>query len=129
MLTSDGAVLTLVRSRSAPPAPVLHDVSDQVADNLDPRTSRRTTASAVATFLTLIAALLARPERSQGEPFASQAVRGLRRIVSSWAARKVAGITRADPALGSLLLRPGTRPLRRRLPATCAGGPRHSSAT
>ncbi|MFD8878287.1 EsaB/YukD family protein, partial [Streptomyces sp. NPDC059607] len=32
---SDGAVLRLVRIHAAPPAPVVHDVTDQVADTLD----------------------------------------------------------------------------------------------
>ncbi|HET9380115.1 MAG TPA: EsaB/YukD family protein, partial [Streptomyces sp.] len=33
----DGAVLRLVRAHAAPPAPVVHDVTDQVADDLDLR--------------------------------------------------------------------------------------------
>ena len=36
----DGAVLRLVRTHAAPPAPVVHDVTDQVADDLDLRAWR-----------------------------------------------------------------------------------------
>ncbi|GAA2927665.1 hypothetical protein GCM10010518_13060 [Kitasatospora cinereorecta] len=76
--TSDGAALPLlVRFRSAPPALVMHNVADQVADGLPLQTSHRRP--------------VARRERWRGEPFASRTVRGLRRIVSSSAAREVAG--------------------------------------
>ncbi|MGW0787467.1 type VII secretion integral membrane protein EccD [Streptomyces sp. NPDC002911] len=65
---SDGAVLRLVRSRAALPAPVVHDVADQVADDLDLRSwrrrpvARRTVAGVATTVLAVIAALLARRE-------------------------------------------------------------------
>ncbi|MFE8008669.1 type VII secretion integral membrane protein EccD [Streptomyces sp. NPDC057418] len=69
---SDGAVLRLVRSHAAPPAPVVHDVTDQVADDLDLRAwrwrpvARRTSAGVATTVFAVIAALLARQEFSLG---------------------------------------------------------------
>ncbi|KDQ67411.1 type VII secretion integral membrane protein EccD [Streptomyces halstedii] len=65
---SDGAVLRLVRSHSAPPAPVVHDVTDQVADDLDLRTwrwrpaARRACAGLATVAFAVSAALLARRE-------------------------------------------------------------------
>ncbi|MEU7433443.1 type VII secretion integral membrane protein EccD [Streptomyces sioyaensis] len=65
---ADGAVLRLVRTHSAPPAPVVHDVTDQVADDLDLRAwrwrpaARRASAGVATVAFTLIAALLARRE-------------------------------------------------------------------
>ncbi|MFF1921500.1 type VII secretion integral membrane protein EccD [Streptomyces sp. NPDC058221] len=65
---SDGAVLRLVRSHSAPPAPVVHDVTDLVADSLDLQAwrwrpaARRTCAGVTTVALAVIAALLARSE-------------------------------------------------------------------
>ncbi|MGW1838152.1 type VII secretion integral membrane protein EccD [Streptomyces sp. NPDC002067] len=62
----DGAVLRLVRTHSAPPAPVVHDVTDQAADDLDLRAwrwrpaARRASAGVATVAFTLIAALLAR---------------------------------------------------------------------
>ena len=64
----DGAVLRLVRTHSAPPAPVVHDVTDLVADDLDLRAwrwrpaARRVGAGVATVVFTLIAALLARRE-------------------------------------------------------------------
>ncbi|MFI6863459.1 type VII secretion integral membrane protein EccD [Streptomyces sp. NPDC050421] len=64
----DGAVLRLVRTHAAPPAPVVHDVTDQVADNLDMQAwrwrpaSRRAGAGATTVAFAVIAALLARRE-------------------------------------------------------------------
>ncbi|WP_328900254.1 type VII secretion integral membrane protein EccD [Streptomyces sp. NBC_00441] len=64
----DGAVLRLVRIHAAPPAPVVHDVTDQVADNLDLQTwrwrpaARRVGAGAATVVFAVIAALLARRE-------------------------------------------------------------------
>ncbi|MFH9476815.1 type VII secretion integral membrane protein EccD [Streptomyces anulatus] len=64
----DGAVLRLVRTHAAPPAPVVHDVTDQVADNLDLQAwrwrpaARRVTAGASTVAFAVIAALLARRE-------------------------------------------------------------------
>ncbi|MGZ2356196.1 type VII secretion integral membrane protein EccD [Streptomyces sp. 372A] len=64
----DGAVLRLVRIHAAPPAPVVHDVTDQVADSLDLQTwrwrpaARRAGAGAATVVFAVIAALLARRE-------------------------------------------------------------------
>ncbi|NEC66082.1 type VII secretion integral membrane protein EccD [Streptomyces sp. SID9727] len=64
----DGAVLRLVRVHAAPPAPVVHDVTDQVADSLDLQTwrwrpaARRAGAGAATVVFAVIAALLARRE-------------------------------------------------------------------
>lgn len=64
----DGAVLRLVRAHAAPPAPVVHDVTDQVADDLDLRAWRwrpaaRRASAGVATFaFAVAAAVLARRE-------------------------------------------------------------------
>ncbi|MGW2474644.1 type VII secretion integral membrane protein EccD [Streptomyces sp. NPDC001665] len=68
----DGAVLRLVRIHAAPPAPVVHDVTDQVADSLDLQTwrwrpaVRRITAGAATVVFAVIAALLARREFALG---------------------------------------------------------------
>ncbi|MFE6739145.1 type VII secretion integral membrane protein EccD [Streptomyces tubercidicus] len=68
----DGAVLRLVRTHSAPPAPVVHDVTDQVSDDLDLRTwrwrpaARRTSAGVATVFFAVVAALLARREFALG---------------------------------------------------------------
>ncbi|MGW0698271.1 type VII secretion integral membrane protein EccD [Streptomyces sp. NPDC002867] len=65
---ADGAVLRLVRAHSAPPASVVHDVTDQVADDLDLqawrwRPAARRVAAGVATVaFAVIAAVLARRE-------------------------------------------------------------------
>ncbi|MER5553562.1 type VII secretion integral membrane protein EccD [Streptomyces sp. NPDC002793] len=65
---ADGAVLRLVRTHSAPPAPVVHDVTDQVADDLDLRAwrwrpaARRAAGGVAAVVLAVISALLARRE-------------------------------------------------------------------
>ncbi|ORT59419.1 type VII secretion integral membrane protein EccD [Streptomyces sp. CB03238] len=69
---ADGAVLRLVRAHSAPPAPVVHDVTDQVADDLDLqawrwRPAARRAGAGVATIaFAVIAALLARREFAPG---------------------------------------------------------------
>ncbi|MFF0887531.1 type VII secretion integral membrane protein EccD [Streptomyces sp. NPDC001046] len=66
----DGAVLRLVRAHAAPPAPVVHDVTDQVADDLDLRTwrwrpaARRVSAGVATVVFTVAAAVLARQEFS-----------------------------------------------------------------
>ncbi|MFE2294836.1 type VII secretion integral membrane protein EccD [Streptomyces sp. NPDC059452] len=63
---SDGAVLRLVRTHAAPPAPVVHDVTDQVADDLDLQAwrwrpaVRRGVAGAATVVFAVTAALLAR---------------------------------------------------------------------
>ncbi|MFJ6721011.1 MULTISPECIES: type VII secretion integral membrane protein EccD [unclassified Streptomyces] len=65
---ADGAVLRLVRIHSAPPAPVVHDVTDLVADDLDLRAwrwrpaARRGSAGVATVLFTMTAALLARRE-------------------------------------------------------------------
>lgn len=64
----DGAVLRLVRAHAAPPAPVVHDVTDQVADDLDLRAwrwrpgARRASAGVAVVVFAVAAALLARRE-------------------------------------------------------------------
>ncbi|WP_240107386.1 type VII secretion integral membrane protein EccD [Streptomyces sp. MUM 203J] len=69
---ADGAVLRLVRTHSAPPAPVVHDVTDQVADDLDVQAwrwrpaARRAAAGAASVVLATAAALLARRESDLG---------------------------------------------------------------
>ncbi|WP_435242959.1 type VII secretion integral membrane protein EccD [Streptomyces cucumeris] len=65
---ADGAVLRLVRAHTAPPAPVVHDVTDLVADDLDLRTwrwrpaSRRISAGVGTVVFAVLAGLLARRE-------------------------------------------------------------------
>lgn len=64
----DGAVLRLVRAHAAPPAPVVHDVTDLVADSLDLQAwrwrpaARRAGAGVTTVSFAVIAALLARRE-------------------------------------------------------------------
>ncbi|UGY93026.1 type VII secretion integral membrane protein EccD [Streptomyces gobiensis] len=63
---ADGAVLRLVREQETPAAPVVHDVTDEVAEDLDLRSwrwderTRAWTAGAASVVLALIAAVLAR---------------------------------------------------------------------
>ncbi|MCX4998259.1 type VII secretion integral membrane protein EccD [Streptomyces longwoodensis] len=65
---ADGAVLQLVRAHAAPPAPVVHDVTDQVADDLDLRAwrwrpaARRVSAGVATVVFAVAAAVLARHE-------------------------------------------------------------------
>ncbi|MER5435034.1 type VII secretion integral membrane protein EccD [Streptomyces sp. NPDC002588] len=65
---ADGAVLQLVRAHAAPPAPVVHDVTDQVADDLDLRAwrwrpaARRVSAGVATVVFAVAAAVLARRE-------------------------------------------------------------------
>lgn len=62
----DGAVLRLVRAQDAPAAPVVHDVTDAVAEDLDLRAwrwrpvARRSAAGAATVGFAVAAALLAR---------------------------------------------------------------------
>ncbi|MFE2964375.1 type VII secretion integral membrane protein EccD [Streptomyces sp. NPDC059340] len=64
----DGAVLRLVRVEDAPSAPVVHDVNDEVADDLDVRAwrwrpaVRRVVAAMATVFWSLAAGVLARGE-------------------------------------------------------------------
>lgn len=70
---ADGAVLRLVRTHSAPPAPVVHDVVDLVADDLDLRAwrwrpaARRACAGVATVAFAVTAALLARREFALGD--------------------------------------------------------------
>ncbi|MFJ2603949.1 type VII secretion integral membrane protein EccD [Streptomyces sp. NPDC091279] len=69
---ADGAVLRLVRTHSAPPAPVVHDVTDLVADDLDLQAwrwrpaTRRGSAGVASVALTVTTALFARHEFALG---------------------------------------------------------------
>ncbi|MEU8891908.1 type VII secretion integral membrane protein EccD [Streptomyces sp. NPDC048442] len=69
---ADGAVLRLVRAHAAPPAPIVHDVTDEVADDLDLRAwrwrpaARRFSAGVATVVFAVIAALLARGEFAPG---------------------------------------------------------------
>ncbi|MGA5320505.1 EsaB/YukD family protein [Streptomyces seoulensis] len=71
---ADGAVLRLVRVEDAPSAPVVHDVTDEAADDLDARAwrwtpaARRVVAGAATVAWALAASALARQE------FAAQTV-------------------------------------------------------
>ncbi|NGO07564.1 type VII secretion integral membrane protein EccD [Streptomyces sp. HC44] len=64
----DGAVLRLVRAEDAPAAPVVHDVTDEVADDLDVRgwrwtpAARRVVAGVAAVGWAVVAGVLARGE-------------------------------------------------------------------
>jgi type VII secretion integral membrane protein EccD len=65
---ADGAVLRLVRAQAAPAAPVVHDVTDEVADDLGLRAwrwrpaTRRWTAGAFALGLAVIASVFAQAD-------------------------------------------------------------------
>ncbi|MFC7303505.1 type VII secretion integral membrane protein EccD [Streptomyces monticola] len=65
---ADGAVLRLVRAQDAPSAPVVHDVTDEVAEDLRLRSwrwrpsARRVTAGMAAVGWALVAGVLARGE-------------------------------------------------------------------
>ncbi|MFJ2769907.1 type VII secretion integral membrane protein EccD [Streptomyces sp. NPDC087300] len=64
----DGAVLRLVRAEDAPSAPVVHDVTDEAADDLDVRAwrwrpaTRRMAAGLATVVWALVAGVLARDE-------------------------------------------------------------------
>lgn len=104
---SDGAVLRLVRIHSAPPAPVVHDVTDQVADDLDVqawrwRPAARRAAAGVSTIsFAVTAALLARHE------FSLEALAGVLvavTLVLSVAGALVARIGQGNRGLATALL-------------------------
>ncbi|MFE0131724.1 type VII secretion integral membrane protein EccD [Streptomyces sp. NPDC059037] len=69
----DGAVLRLVRAEDAPSAPVVHDVTDEAADDLDVRAwrwgsaARRVVAGLATVLWALVAGVLARGEFVLGD--------------------------------------------------------------
>ncbi|WP_327679584.1 type VII secretion integral membrane protein EccD [Kitasatospora sp. NBC_00458] len=93
---ADGAVLRLVRTHSAPPAPVVHDVIDLVADDLNLQAwrwrpaARRGSAGVATVAFAVTAALLARRE------FALDALAGV-----------LLGLAAALAAVGALVSRVG----------------------
>ncbi|MEU4998737.1 type VII secretion integral membrane protein EccD [Streptomyces sp. NPDC021622] len=70
---ADGAVLRLVRADDAPSAPVVHDVTDEAADDLDVRAwrwrpaARRAVAGLATVLWALVAGVLARGEFALGD--------------------------------------------------------------
>ncbi|MFJ7626067.1 type VII secretion integral membrane protein EccD [Streptomyces sp. NPDC097595] len=103
----DGAVLRLVRIHAAPPAPVVHDVTDQVADSLDLQTwrwrpaARRVGAGAATVVFAVIAALLARREFPLGA--LAGALAGVAVLLLA-AGALVARLGRGNRALATALL-------------------------
>ncbi|MEU9301363.1 type VII secretion integral membrane protein EccD [Streptomyces sp. NPDC048269] len=104
---ADGAVLRLVRTHSAPPAPVVHDVTDLVADDLDLQAwrwrpaARRGSAGVATVAFMVTAALLARRE------FALDALAGALTAVTlvlMAAGAVVARIGQANRGLATALL-------------------------
>lgn len=90
----DGAVLRLVRERDVPAAPVVHDVTDEVAENLDVRAwrwsaaARQWTASAATLALAVAVGLLARRSLSDsGVATALTAAAALMALAGAGAAR------------------------------------------
>ncbi|MFI9257902.1 type VII secretion integral membrane protein EccD [Streptomyces sioyaensis] len=104
---ADGAVLRLVTTHSAPPAPVVHDVTDQVADDLDLRAwrwrpvARRACAGAATVAFAVIAAVLARREVPLG---ALVGVLSVVALVLLGAGALVARIGRGNRGLATALL-------------------------
>ncbi|WP_073446311.1 type VII secretion integral membrane protein EccD [Streptomyces yunnanensis] len=104
---TDGAVLRLVRMHSAPPAPVVHDVTDQVADDLDLRAwrwrpaARRASAGVASIAFMVVAALLARSEFALGT-LAGVLAAGM--VVLLVAGALVAKIGRGNRGLATALL-------------------------
>ncbi|MBT2369226.1 type VII secretion integral membrane protein EccD [Streptomyces sp. ISL-10] len=104
---SDGAVLHLVRIHSAPPAPVVHDVIDLVADDLDLQTwrwrpgARRAAAGVATVAFAVIAALLARREIALGSLAGAL---GAVMLVLATAGAIVARIGRGNRGLATALL-------------------------
>ncbi|WP_442817518.1 type VII secretion integral membrane protein EccD [Streptomyces sp. NBC_01296] len=76
----DGAVLRLVRVHDAPSAPVVHDVTDELAEDLDVRAwrwrseARRWTSGLAAIVLAVTAAVLARSSQGPAPVAAALAV-------------------------------------------------------
>ncbi|WP_407549099.1 type VII secretion integral membrane protein EccD [Streptomyces sp. Pv4-95] len=103
----DGAVLRLVRTHSAPPAPVVHDVTDLVADDLDLRAwrwrpaARRASAGVATVAFTATAALLARGEFPLGALVGGLSVVTLVLLV---AGALVAKVGRGNRGLATALL-------------------------
>ncbi|MGW6023336.1 type VII secretion integral membrane protein EccD [Streptomyces sp. NPDC055099] len=111
---SDGAVLRLVRVEDAPSAPVVHDVTDEAADDLDVRAwrwrpaARRVVAGLATVFWVVVAGVLAAREfelAATGQALvASAGVLGLAGILLGW--RKQHGLATtlivAAGALGAL---------------------------
>ena len=85
---ADGAVLRLVRVEDAPSAPVVHDVTDEAAEDLDIRAwrwrpaARRVVAAGTTVVWALTAAFLAR------QAFAAQTVGAVLLVVSALAAAR-----------------------------------------
>ncbi|MFJ5673970.1 type VII secretion integral membrane protein EccD [Streptomyces sp. NPDC093097] len=104
---ADGAVLRLVRTHSAPPAPVVHDVTDQVADDLDLRSwrwrpaARRAAAGVATVAFAVVAAVLARREFALGALAGGLAVVVLVLLV---AGALVAKVGRGNRGLATALL-------------------------
>ncbi|MEW1657955.1 type VII secretion integral membrane protein EccD [Streptomyces sp. NPDC093707] len=104
---ADGAVLRLVRTHSAPPAPVVHDVTDQVADDLDLRAwrwrpaARRAAAGVATVAFAVVAAVLARREFALGALAGGLAVVMLVLLV---AGALVAKVGRGNRGLATALL-------------------------
>ncbi|GAA2314660.1 hypothetical protein Scani_48200 [Streptomyces caniferus] len=104
---ADGTVLQLVTTHSARPAPVVHDVTDQVADDLDLRAwrwrpvARRASAGAATVAFAVIAALLARREFPLG---ALVGVLSAITLVLLTAGALVARIGRGNRGLATALL-------------------------
>ncbi|MEV5525889.1 type VII secretion integral membrane protein EccD [Streptomyces prunicolor] len=92
---ADGAVLRLVRIEDAPSAPVVHDVTDEAADDLDVRAwrwrpaARRVVAGGATVGWALVASVLARQE------FAAQSVGVVLVVVAALAAVAGAVLGRA----------------------------------
>ncbi|MFV5996417.1 type VII secretion integral membrane protein EccD [Streptomyces sp. NPDC056231] len=104
---ADGAVLRLVRAHSAPPAPVVHDVTDLVADDLDLQAwrwrpaARRASAGVATVSFAVVAALLARQEFELG---ALAAALGAVTLVLLAAGALVARIGQGNLGLATALL-------------------------
>ncbi len=98
---SDGTVLRLVRVEDAPSAPIIHDVSDEVADDLDVRAwrwrpaVRRVVAGCATVLFALAAAVLARGEftDSGAGVLVAAALCAVAGVLSARVRRQVPGVT------------------------------------